>query len=108
MNEPFHILSLSGGGYLGLYTAGVLSDLEEQSGIPLGRRFDLLSGTSIGGVLALGLAAEVPVAKILASFECNGVRIFSNRPAPTTSQRWTLVPVAVGRGFLGPSSFMSS
>ena len=51
--KPFQILSLAGGGYLGLYTAGVLADLEEQVGEPLGRRFDLIAGTSVGGILAI-------------------------------------------------------
>ena len=39
MAEPsteFRILSLAGGGYLGLYTACVLAHLEERAGEPLG------------------------------------------------------------------------
>src|ERR1044071_9578133 len=48
--------SLSGGGYLGLYSACILTQLEDQAGVPPGRRFDLICGTSIGGILALGLA----------------------------------------------------
>ncbi len=50
----FQILSLSGGGYLGLYTASVLAKLEEQSGRRIVDMFDLLAGTSIGGIIALG------------------------------------------------------
>ncbi len=60
MLEPFHILSLSGGGFLGLYTVSVLAGLEEETGQPLARRFELLAGTSVGGIIALGLAAEIP------------------------------------------------
>ena len=48
--SEFRILSLSGGGYLGLYTAVVLADLEERVREPLGRRFDLIAGTSVGGL----------------------------------------------------------
>ena len=84
MPEPFHILSLSGGGFLGLYTASVLAGIEDGAGAPLARRFDLLAGTSVGGIIALGLAAEVPITKIKSAFERNGTRIFSERPAPTT------------------------
>jgi uncharacterized protein len=80
----FQILSLSGGGYLGLYTACVLAELERQSGQPLGRRFDLICGTSIGGILALGLAHEVPAAKMKQAFEENGEMIFSSRSAPSS------------------------
>ena len=82
MTGRFDILSLSGGGFLGLYTVAVLARLEDASGAPLARRFDLLAGTSIGGIIALGLAAEIPATKIQSAFERNGIAIFSNRPAP--------------------------
>jgi uncharacterized protein len=78
----FQILSLSGGGYLGLYSACILTQLEDQSGIPLGRRFDLICGTSIGGILALGLAHEVPAADMQRAFEEHGEEIFSSRAPP--------------------------
>ena len=81
MSDPFYILSLSGGGYLGLYTIAVLAALEEASGVPIARRFDLIAGTSVGGIIALGLAAEVPAAQIKEAFERDGTSIFSERPA---------------------------
>jgi patatin-like phospholipase/acyl hydrolase len=80
----FHILSLSGGGFLGLYSISVLAGLEEHVGAPIARHVDLLAGTSVGGIIALGLAAEVPAAAIKAAFERNGTSIFSHRPAPVT------------------------
>ena len=49
----FQILSLSGGGFMGLYTACVLAELEEQIGKPIAGCFDLIAGTSIGGIIAL-------------------------------------------------------
>lgn len=79
---PFQILALSGGGYLGLYTAEVLTRLEKQAGRPLGRCFDLIAGTSVGGILAIGLAMEVPAAKMRDVFEDRGTRIFSTRRKP--------------------------
>lgn len=81
---PFQILSLSGGGYLGLYTICVLADLEDRIGAPLGSRFDLIAGTSVGGIIAIGIANEVPAARIKAAFETNGTRIVSDRRAPGT------------------------
>lgn len=84
MSEPFHILSLSGGGYLGLYTASVLAGIEEAAGRPLACCFELLAGTSVGGIIALGLAAEIPAARIKSAFEHNGLAIFSERAAPAT------------------------
>lgn len=81
--KPFRILSLAGGGYLGLYTACVLARLEARAGVPLGRRFDLVAGTSVGGILALGLAYEIPAADMLQMFVERGARIFSTRPLAT-------------------------
>lgn len=81
MTDSFKILSLSGGGFLGLYTIAVLEDLEKRFGAPLAQRFDLIAGTSVGGIIACGLAAEIPAWKIKAAFEKNGTKIFSPRPA---------------------------
>lgn len=77
--RPFHILALSGGGFRGLYTATVLKHLEAQLGAPLASRFDLICGTSAGGLLALGLAAEIPAAHLQAMFQEHGGRIFNSR-----------------------------
>jgi patatin-like phospholipase/acyl hydrolase len=84
MVERFNILSLSGGGFLGLYTVSVLAGLEEVVGGPIARHFDLLAGTSVGGIIALGLAAEIPAHTIKEAFEQNGTAIFSGRPAPSS------------------------
>lgn len=80
----FQILSLSGGGYLGLYTAAVLRKLEAEFSGPIASHFDLIAGTSIGGIIALGLAADIPAAKIAADFEEDGTNIFSERRAART------------------------
>lgn len=82
---PFHVLALSGGGFRGLYTATVLKHLEEQLGTPLAKRFDLICGTSAGGLLALGLTAEIPTAQLQAMFEHHGNRIFDR---PTGLRRY--------------------
>jgi uncharacterized protein len=80
--KPFRILALSGGGYLGVYTATLLAELEEQAGEPLGRRFDLIAGTSVGGILAVGLAYEMPMRTVLAIFVERGAQVFSPRSLP--------------------------
>lgn len=82
-DDEFRILSLSGGGYLGLYTAEVLARLEQTLGEPLGRRFDLIAGTSVGGLLAMALAFEVPMAAIVALFQTRGEEVFSARRLPS-------------------------
>ena len=50
------ILSLDGGGIRGLITARVLHDLENRTERPIHELFDLIVGTSTGGILAAGLA----------------------------------------------------
>ena len=78
----FQILSLSGGGFLGLYSIALLAELEKQTGTRIAKHFDLLAGTSIGGILALALAAEVPAEKIQKAFDENGQKIFGTNPPP--------------------------
>ncbi|MCW5657209.1 MAG: patatin-like phospholipase family protein [Burkholderiaceae bacterium] len=82
-DEPeFRILAVSGGGFLGLYAAGVLAQLEAEAGEPLGRRFDLIAGTSVGAVLAAALACEVPMADVVELFQRHGAAVFSPRALP--------------------------
>jgi predicted acylesterase/phospholipase RssA len=72
---------LSGGGFMGLYSAKVLSLLEELTdNKPIARSSDLLAGTSVGGIIALGLAAEVEASKIFSAFKERGPLIFPDRP----------------------------
>lgn len=52
----FRILSLDGGGARGAFTAGFLQEIEDKLGEPLIDYFDLISGTSTGGVIAILLA----------------------------------------------------
>lgn len=68
----YHVLALSGGGYRALYSATVLTQLEEALGAPLAKHFDLICGTSAGGMLAIGLAAEIPAAELQALFVDQG------------------------------------
>lgn len=60
------VLAICGGGYAGLFAAEFLARLEARLGAdtPLGARFDLISGTSIGGLLALGLAKDIKAADL--------------------------------------------
>lgn len=77
--QPFQILCLSGGGYRGLYTARILAEFEAQIGAPIASRFDLIAGTSIGGILAMALSLEIPARKMAELFEQKGEEIFKKR-----------------------------
>lgn len=91
----FQILSLSGGGYLGLYTASVLAAIEEQTGRPIRESFDLIAGTSVGGIIALGLSAGRSAADIRDAFIEDGHKIFSPKP-PAKGAVATFVRIARG------------
>ena len=75
----FQILSLSGGGYRGLFTAEILARLEDRAGKPLGQCFDMIAGTSIGGIMAIGLALGKPAAEIRDVFQRNGTSVFPTK-----------------------------
>ncbi len=54
------ILSIDGGGIVGTFPAAFLAALEESLGTgPIGRYFDLIVGTSTGGIIAIGLALDM-------------------------------------------------
>lgn len=71
-----HLLALSGGGYRGLFTARILDAFERDSGGITAHRFDAIAGTSIGGILAIGLANKIPAADLAAMIREHGSAIF--------------------------------
>jgi len=52
----YRILSIDGGGIRGIIPAAVLAELERQSGKRTHQLFDMIAGTSTGGILSLALA----------------------------------------------------
>ncbi|MBE0405246.1 CBASS cGAMP-activated phospholipase [Halomonas citrativorans] len=80
------ILSLNGGGARGLFTINVLAEIERiieqqtgQSHVKAGEYFDLITGTSIGGILALGLAAGKSARELESVFRDQASLIFPHR-----------------------------
>jgi uncharacterized protein len=53
----FKVLSIDGGGIRGIIPALVLAEIERQTGRPACELFDLIAGTSAGGIVALGVTA---------------------------------------------------
>lgn len=74
--KRFKILCIDGGGIKGLYSAEVLNTLEYTYG-PLSDYFDMLCGTSTGGIIALGISAKIPMQDIVKFYESKGAAIFS-------------------------------
>jgi len=56
MPEFLKVLSIDGGGIRGIIPATVLAEIETRTQSRIAELFDLIAGTSTGGILALGLA----------------------------------------------------
>lgn len=76
------ILSVSGGGYQGLFSALNLQRIEEVHG-PLNEVFDAFAGTSVGAIIAAAACVGMPMRDVVSVFEQEGERIFSSRPPPS-------------------------
>src|SRR5262249_16342580 len=78
----FRVLTLDGGGIRGAFAASLLASVEEDLSASVGEYFDLIAGTSTGGILALALALRVPAAQIVGFYQCYGPKIFARSPLP--------------------------
>jgi hypothetical protein len=86
---PLRVLSLDGGGMRGTYTATYLDRIaaafakrREVAALDIGAAFDLIVGTSTGGIIACALAAGVPLSDIVSLYTKYGSTVFSC-PLPT-------------------------
>lgn len=85
MKNVRRILSIDGGGVKGTIPAAFLSTVESATGKRLVDHFDLIAGTSTGGIIALGLGLGLSATEILRFYEADGPRIFSQEVARGTS-----------------------
>ena len=82
--KPFRVLCLDGGGMRGAYQAAYLATFAEriseklklQGPLDVGSAFDLVVGTSTGGIVACGLAAGVPLTQMQELYAKAGKKIF--------------------------------
>ena len=82
-DKEFRILSIDGGGIRGIFPAAFLAGLEKRylGGSSVARYFDLIAGTSTGGIIALGLGAGLTAAALQDLYIRRGREIFP-------PQRW--------------------
>ena len=73
------ILSIDGGGIRGVFPAAYLAQFENEVDRPLYKYFDLIAGTSTGGIVAIGLAMGISANEILELYESRGEEIFSQQ-----------------------------
>jgi len=81
--KPFRVLSIDGGGMRGVYAVAFLDALAAKTGshegidkVDLGKGFDLIAGTSTGGIIAAGLATGKTTSEILEFYKTYGKSIF--------------------------------
>src|SRR5271166_6871541 len=65
--QPFRILSLDGGGIMGAIPASALAAFEQATGRRIVEHFDLITGTSTGGIIAIALV-PLPANRDLKSY----------------------------------------
>lgn len=70
------ILCVDGGGILGTFPAAFLAELESHLEHPVGEYFDLIAGTSTGGIIAIGLGMGLRAEDLLELYETRGGEIF--------------------------------
>ena len=72
------VLAIDGGGIRGLIPAVVLTELERRAGRRTFELFDLIAGTSTGGILACALCApdSLPASELVKLYEEEGPHIF--------------------------------
>jgi patatin-like phospholipase/acyl hydrolase len=84
MAGPVRVLSIDGGGIRGVIPAAVVAEIERRTGRTVPDLFDLVAGTSTGGIIALGLtvpgehgAPRWRAADLLELYRREGEHIFS-------------------------------
>lgn len=81
--DRFQILALDGGGAKALFTAHILARLEQDLGVSISNSFDLIAGTSAGGIVALALGAGLAPSEIVTHYRSLVETVF-----PSARRRW--------------------
>jgi uncharacterized protein len=81
--DRFQILALDGGGAKALFTAHILARLERDLGVSISDSFDLIAGTSAGGIVALALGTGLAPSEIATHFKTLVRTVF-----PSARRRW--------------------
>ncbi len=93
----FRILSIDGGGIRGVFPAAYLAEIERRflEGSSVAGHFDMVAGTSTGGIIALALAHGMTARDALGIYTERGARIFPVRKGLgklARSIRWFFKP----------------
>ena len=84
----FQILSLDGGGIKGIFSAAVLAAIEEDLSLDVIDHFELIAGTSTGGIIAIALGLGMKPREIVEFYVHEGPRIFPRWGGMKWWQHW--------------------
>lgn len=80
---PRRILTIDGGGIKGVFPAAFIAGIEDKLGNPITDYFDMIAGTSTGGIIALALGLGMTGQEILELYCRNAKRIFPSGLGPS-------------------------
>lgn len=86
--KKHRILSIDGGGIKGVFPIAFLAEIESALSLDsIANYFDLIAGTSVGGIIALGLGLGLTAGTMTDFFVNEGPRIFPRHAIPTSTLR---------------------
>jgi len=88
----FQILALDGGGIKGIFSAAFLAALEDDLKTRITDHFDLIAGTSTGGLIAIALGLGLSPREIVRFYMKHGPAIFPG--AKRSHLNWRLEPAS--------------
>lgn len=82
------ILSIDGGGIKGVFAAAFLAEIEEKIDGTVGEYFDLIAGTSTGGIIGIGLGLGISARDLADFYKDAGPNIFEGNQWARFARRW--------------------
>lgn len=108
-DRPFRILSIDGGGICGILPAALLGEIERRflGGRSIAGYFDMVAGTSTGGIIALALGAGMTSAAIRDIYVERGGIIFGASFRPHLAAAALAPSLALHLHLVGRRTFTS-
>lgn len=109
--KKFKILCIDGGGIKGLYAATILKKFEEWNKCSISDHFDMICGTSTGGIIALGISQKIPMCEICNFYKHHGPIIFDEKKRRLGKHRTVIRDLChqiIGRGKFSDKNLKSA